>query len=425
MRNRVLLAVIAVALSVGGVVSAGEPPSPPPVVAHHVVESGDTFTSIAAEYGVSVQSLALANPVQWARQRHTIYPGDVLHVVISQTASTTSTSTTSSTLPAASTTSTTTPGTTSSSTTSSVPPSTSTSSTSSSTTTSTSTTTPPTTQPPGQGFLATFDDPADISLFDFQLHTSSNGPPCSENPDPGAGCVPLAPAWLGEHDMACGSVATLRDISGGQVTGDDVVTEGLVYHCPNTTGHMMTAVDTGAVAILSFSPDRAFSNITEVCWDQNVNNLGTGKWVNVHIVPEATFQANGGAMHYVAGADSFGLDPTEIPTPPGALTLTHLRGSYQAWQGNGAGGTQIMWQGGPADMDPSPAPRYRHCVTDIAGPNLRFTIARPTGITETFDRPGTMPQGDVRVIWQDGSYNPSKHDGTGHLTWHWDTISVR
>lgn len=288
--------------------------------------------------------------------------------------------------------------------------------------TTTTSTVAPTTSTPST-FTANFSASSDLDRFEFQIHTSSNGAPCSQNPNPSGGCVPLAPAWLSEHDMACGSVATLRDITGGQTTGDNAVTEGLVYHCPNTTGHMMTTVDTGAVAILSFSPNQTFNNVRRICWDQNVNNLGEGKWVNVHVIPEAQFQANGRVFHYVNG-QGFGLDPSEIPAPSGALTITTLRGSFQAWQGNGQGGIMLMWEGGPADMDPSPAPRYRHCVEDVAGPTLRFTVARPTGITQTFDRSGTMPQGQVRVIWQDGSYNPQKHAGTGHLTWHWDQITV-
>ena len=39
---------------------------------------------------------------------------------------------------------------------------------------------------------------------------------------------------------------------------------------------------------------------------------------------------------------------------------------------------------------------------------------------------GTMfPTGAVKVIFQDASYNPTKHNGTvDRLSWHWDNISV-
>jgi hypothetical protein len=44
--------------------------------------------------------------------------------------------------------------------------------------------------------------------------------------------------------------------------------------------------------------------------------------------------------------------------------------------------------------------------------------------TETRTGPGNLPDGPARVIFQDGSYNPDKHGGTGGITWHWDNIQI-
>ena len=54
----------------------------------------------------------------------------------------------------------------------------------------------------------------------------------------------------------------------------------------------MTALDTGSIATLSFSPKQTFNNVTRVCWDQNMNNLGEGKWINVFVVPAADVAAH-------------------------------------------------------------------------------------------------------------------------------------
>lgn len=268
---------------------------------------------------------------------------------------------------------------------------------------------------PGQGFSATFETAADLDQFAFQLHTDEQWP---LNPE----------GWDAEHNEMCEGPTTHRHLSGGQRTGAPVQANGLAYWCAPggaATGHFMTSADTVGLAVLSFSPAQTFTNVTKVCWSQNTNNLGEGKWTSMHIIPADVVRENGGVFHYVAG-ESAGLDTSEIPTPAGALTMISFRGSFQAWQGTGDwGGTRVMWEGGPADMDPSPAPRHRHCVEDIPGPNLRFSIERPNGQVQTFDRPGTIPTGEVYVIWQDGSYNPAKHAGTGFLTWHWDDVEVR
>lgn len=438
MRRLIIAAVVAVTLI--PVAAAADDDT----IAHVSTLAGEGPWQIAERLcphapGPMFRELYAANP--WLLEVATIFAGTELHyhpaacpapptTTEVTTSSTTTTSaaptttvtaaTTTTVAPTSTTSSTSTTVTSAPSTTSAPVPTTATTAPSTSVAPSTSTTIPT----PTEGFSASFATALDLNRFDFQLHTSSNGVPCSDNPDPSAGCVPLEPSFQGEHNLACQGPTTLRDIVGGQSTGPDV--DGLVYHCApggSDTGHFMTVVDTSAVAILSFSPAQAFTDVNRVCWDQNVNNLGEGKWVNVHIVPEAVFQANGGAMHYVNG-QGFGLDPSEITAPAGVLTVTTLRGSFQAWQGNGSGGSLLMWQGGPADMDSSPAPRYRHCVEDIDGPNLRFTVVRPTGEVQTFDRPGTMPDGPARVIFQDGSYNPDKHAGTGHLTWHWDNVVV-
>ena len=43
----------------------------------------------------------------------------------------------------------------------------------------------------------------------------------------------------------------------------------------------------------------------------------------------------------------------------------------------------------------------------------------------TAARAQAYPTGPVKVIFQDGSYNPVKHGGSAdRLTWHWDNIAI-
>ena len=54
-----------------------------------------------------------------------------------------------------------------------------------------------------------------------------------------------------------------------------------------------------------------------------------------------------------------------------------------------------------------------------------MVINRPDGTTDTRAIGTTFPSGAVKVIFQDASYNPTKHNGyTDRLSWHWDNIVV-
>ena len=190
----------------------------------------------------------------------------------------------------------------------------------------------------------------------------------------------------------------------------------------------MTALDTNDVATLSFTPKQTFNNVTQVCWDQNMNNLGEAKWVNVFVVPADDIAAHGGDFSYAAasGLPFGGID--RMP-PAGSFDFTWLHGSTFAnkW-GPNASHTETMnfWAStighgmvpeGPLDS----APRFRICLT--SGGNM--VINRPDGTTDTRAIGTTFPTGAVKVIFQDASYNPTKHNGnTDRLSWHWDNIAV-
>ncbi len=309
------------------------------------------------------------------------------------------------------------------------PPTTTTSSSSSTTTTTTttaprssSTTVPPGTVPGAAGtqFSESFATDA-RQRFDWRLQTT-NEPPTGD--------------FLGEHDMSmpCGSPTTYRTVhqpalSATAHSNVDVTNSELVWWCApgndGAKGHMMTALDTLSIATLSFSPKQTFTNVTRVCWDQNMNNLGEGKWVNVYVVPAADVVAHGGDLAY---ADGVGIPFGGIPMrlPPGAFDFDWLRGSIHGFKIGADGSYNLVldqWKSvTPGGMATESASRFTICLDSGAGV---VTLERPDGSVDTYPLGARFPTGAVRVIWQDASYNPVKHNGEAHsLTWHWDNIEI-
>ncbi len=260
-------------------------------------------------------------------------------------------------------------------------------------------------------FAEDFTSPGGQNRFDYQLHTSMNS----------GTATAIASSFMGEHNTDCAGPDTYRTISGGQSapTFIDVSKSDLIWYCAPgndpAKGHMMTALDTTDIASLSFSPKQAFNNVTKVCWDQNMNDLGEAKWVNVFVVPAADVTHNGGNLNYAAATGlSFGGFTQLLPA--GAYDFTWLRGTTFV---NGA---EMMWASNAHGIATSSPPRFQICLQNSG---RQLVVHRPDGTTDTINTGQTFPTGSVKVIMQDASYNPVKHNGTAdHLTWHWDNISV-
>ena len=142
---------------------------------------------------------------------------------------------------------------------------------------------PPSPRPPPTGvFVETFDSPAGFyNRFVTQILHGVEPPEIA--------------AWSGDHDVHSAGPTTNRTIHSA------VRTESF-YWCGPTgpeSGHIMTSMNTTGYAQVDFAPNQAFTGISRVCWDVNQTDLGGRKWIQVVIVPEATFQANGGRLDYV------------------------------------------------------------------------------------------------------------------------------
>jgi hypothetical protein len=179
--------------------------------------------------------------------------------------------------------------------------------------------------------------------------------------------------------------------------------------------------------VLSFSPKQTFDDVSRVCFDINTNdNIGSGKWINVWVVPLASVAANGGRFDF---ADEPDLDPEQGVAGPDDFHFKYFDGSLEGPDG-------FFWWEWPNRASES-ATRFTQCV-EQTGPNqLTYTRDLPcdgngdgridAGVCETLTRntAGNLPDGPVRVIFQDGSYNPDKHGTvTGGITWHWDNLII-
>jgi hypothetical protein len=304
------------------------------------------------------------------------------------------------------------------------------------TTSSTSppTTAPPTTSPPsGSQFSEDFLTSASLSRFQFQTAYGTQ-----------AGHVPATSVsgdWEGDHDMSCGAPTTFRTVNGS------VPSESVWFCAPGndpTKGHVMLAGFSGGYGQVDMAPNQSFNNVKRICWDQNLTDVGGRKWTQVVVVPEAGYQANGRSLAYAR--NDLMPDPAHgfLSVGSGGL-IAFVNGRIGFMTTTGSAGPTTNPDGSPSSTAPpiwfdfdsangttssDKATRYKQCLTETpAG----LHIERDTA---TGHRSGTIaglhiPQGQVRVIWQDDFYDPPKgdlgdrsHGADPRTTWHIDSIEI-
>jgi hypothetical protein len=193
----------------------------------------------------------------------------------------------------------------------------------------------------------------------------------------------------------------------------------------------MVGINTSGYAITGFTPKQSFNNLRSVCWDQNLTDLGGGKWFTVTVVPDATYTSHPNTNPRAAAEleGPFRLDYTlpefDADNAPGDFNLQNqpvwqfklfrneLRVFNTARQGvfSTAGG---FVAGGDR------ATRYRHCLRENASGLIVVEQAGQSWVTNS-----RFPDGPVHVIFADDTYDADKHGGTGLYTWHVDNIEIR
>jgi hypothetical protein len=229
---------------------------------------------------------------------------------------------------------------------------------------------------------------------------------------------PTISSWLGDHDVHCGPPTTTRTIRAAAPA------ESFYWCAPNGSGsgHIMTSMNSSGYAQVDFSPNRSFTKIKRVCWDQNLTELGGRKWNQVVVVPESIYQANGGRIDYIKPPLQNDVAVGGVRISGETFMFEMLRGSTVTYVGQSISDFDFA-----GFTTPDKAQRFRHCITDLENGTVRIQLGRPNGVTDTRTLSGSFPNGPARVIFQDDTYDAPK-DSTPRpanpFTWHWDNILI-
>jgi hypothetical protein len=294
--------------------------------------------------------------------------------------------------------------------------------------TSSTTTTLP--QPPGtQAFVAGFATQTDFTerFWTYTGNYCSFGTSCRPENIP-SGVVNFS----GDHDTSCAAPTTQRTVS---ITNH----ANLFWWCAPggaDTGHVMVGLATSGYAITGFTPRQAFTNVRSICWDQNLTDLGGGKWFTVTLVPASVFTSHPNTNPRAAqeGEGPYRLDYTlpefDTDNAPGDFNLQRqprfmfklFRNELRLFNRLGsfsAGGASDWGAGNGFIAGNDKATRYRHCLTENASGLIVLTQA-----SQTWQTGARFPDGPVYVIFADDTYDSEKHGPTAHKTWHVDSISI-
>ncbi|MEP4651630.1 MAG: hypothetical protein ABJ314_15700 [Ilumatobacter sp.] len=184
--------------------------------------------------------------------------------------------------------------------------------------------------------------------------------------------------------------------------------------------------DVDGYSTIAFSPKQVFERVSQVCWDQNVTDMGGRQWTEVVITPADAIATIDGELHLAhTGPGTIGVDDTGSLHAPETFGIK-LAGPYD--------GLSIWQSGGLADNDPyyahadaeglaSVAVRRQHCITDLGNGLVEVRIDQ--GASEYVrEVPGFFPT-DARVIFEDHNYTPTKDQPSDiTFTWHWDNVVV-
>ncbi len=276
---------------------------------------------------------------------------------------------------------------------------------------STTSTTPPTSSPSTTpSFTATFATPDDFyDRFRTWVGNACNAAQTCEPCSAGVGIC----EFPGDHNTDCQGPTTARTVHVRQHAE-------LFWWCaPNgpDTGHVMIGMNTSGYAISGFSPTRTFDDVTSICWDQNLTDLGGGKWMVLTLVPASVYERNLPRLDYT-------LPEFDADEAPGDFNLQRLpRWQFKLFRNElrifdslegGAWGT-----GSGLIAGTDRATRYRHCLTE----NAQGIVVSQAG--QSWQTTMRFPDGPVGIIWADDTYDADKHGGTGLYTWHLDNIEIR
>jgi hypothetical protein len=272
-------------------------------------------------------------------------------------------------------------------------------------------------------YLEPFDSADSVETLDYFV---ANGRDYNNRPT----------SWPADHAAGgdCGGPFTTRTISWPDPEGPDLRTTTIdpgetVYWCApggEGTGHLMTTFHTKGYAHLDFSPRKTFVDVRQVCYDANATNLGNRQWHQVVVVDAGLAAEVAPRLDWTKpsflenGPGSAGLHPTE-----GVFLFTTTLGGASVLSNGTVEGKGSKTDKSVADTKK----RVTTCLIDRGDGQIEITQERWGGAVDVTVLPGSFPPGEVRVVFQDLSYNPDKAiNETAPLfagyTWHWDNLFV-
>lgn len=288
-----------------------------------------------------------------------------------------------------------------------------------------------TTVPSGAQFVASLETSQDF-FGRFNTDVGNYVEPCTPTRCPrtadyiaSGGDTPLN--TYGDHDFACDGPDTFRTLSNAVPVNQ--LGQYFWWCAPGGpgTGHVMTGFDTSGYAVVSFSPNQVVNNVSKVCWDINATDEGGGKWTNMIVVPEALYQQFAPRMDYVAVGFNQPNAPGDFNIQAGDHPGSDVWGvrDHRGGQHFYIGDNELVTDD-TAHVTTDKMARYRHCVQRTSATTSTLTVDRPEGGTSTYQLPSAIPQGPVRVIFQDEMYDPPKRVGYDptHITFHWDNVVI-
>ena len=97
----------------------------------------------------------------------------------------------------------------------------------------------------------------------------------------------------------------------------------------------MTSVNTEGYVVAWFSPKETFTNVHQVCWDQNLTDLGGGKWTQVVFLTEAEMGEDSSDLGFTSPEFPDNGGPS-TPRGDAAFGVKMFEGGLVAWSSDGA-----------------------------------------------------------------------------------------
>lgn len=220
--------------------------------------------------------------------------------------------------------------------------------------------------------------------------------------------------------------------------------------------HLMTAMNTSGYAVLWFSPKQFFMDVHRVCVSVSMVYMGNDLWWQMMFLSPTEVAhkpvANNGQPINVLDLGYTSPEFPRVPNSPSTLQGTAGNGvKFDLIQDAGIAGQArfniLPWNSGAfrptisftraGGMDATgahaKAPRFPTCVTDNENGTLTIAFTDVGNVQRSATVAGSIPNGQVRVVFAHDGYNPDKHhssgggpipDNSGVYTIHWDDIVI-